>query len=91
MGMLPPTGSATGSGGLQAKLPPGTAWSPQRFAVWSGALLVLWFILSALADSGNADIARGIAGLLVFGALVVLGPGAIQNAQMLFGGSSSGS
>lgn len=85
-----PGANPSARGGFQPKLPPGTAFTPGRFAVWAGAVGVLWFVLSALSDSGNGDLARAIAGMLAFGALIVLGPGAIQNAQMMFGGSSHG-
>jgi hypothetical protein len=58
-----------------------------RFVLWIGALAILWLILSALADSGNADVARALAALIVFGALLALGPGAIGNAKGLVEGS----
>lgn len=58
----------------------------QNFLVWIGALTALWFILQALADSGNADIARGIAGLITFGAFWKLGPGALDNARKMVAG-----
>jgi hypothetical protein len=62
-------------------------FSPDRFVLWIGALAILWLILSALADTGNADIARALAALIVFGALLALGPGAIGNAKGLIEGS----
>lgn len=62
-------------------------FTPGRFVLWLGALGILWLILSALADAGNADVARSLAALIIFGALLALGPGAIGNAKGLVEGS----
>jgi hypothetical protein len=62
-------------------------FTPGRFVLWLGALGILWLILSALADTGNADVARALAALIVFGALLALGPGAIGNAKGLVASS----
>lgn len=53
---------------------------------WLGALFLLWVILSALTehgDSNSKNIARALAGLILFGALYYLGPQAITNAKQL--------
>jgi hypothetical protein len=55
----------------------------KTFVWWLGALVVLWFILSVLEESGNRTAAYSIAGLLLVGSLMFLGPQAIKNAQAL--------
>ena len=59
------------------------AFSPKRMLAWLGAMVGLWFVLTALSDGGQAGIARSLAGLLLVGAIIALGPGAISNAQAL--------
>jgi len=58
-------------------------FTPGRFVIWVGAVAILWLVLSVLSDSGNADVARAVAGLIVFGMVMALGPGAIGNARGL--------
>lgn len=55
----------------------------KQFLIWLGALVVLWFILQALADAGFGREAYAFAGLISFGALLFLGPTAIKNMQNL--------
>jgi hypothetical protein len=82
-GAITPPGTAGG----RAAPAPGGGVGPipdwQQFIIWIGALVVLWFILSALSEAGYAKEASAIGGLLVFGALMFMGPQAIQNAQAL--------
>jgi hypothetical protein len=54
------------------------------FLVWLGALGVLWLFLTMLADSGNAQVAYALAGLILGGAVLYMGPQALKNAQTLF-------
>jgi hypothetical protein len=63
------------------RVPPIADWV--QFLVWLGALVVLWLMLTALAEAGFQREAYAVAGLLIFGALVVMGPTAIDNAQHL--------
>ena len=55
----------------------------QQFLVFIGALVVLWFVLSAIDEAGYSQLANGFAGLIVAGALLFMGPTAITNAQAL--------
>lgn len=90
-GSLPPGAQGPTQNPTELTKPSNTVrveFSASRFVLWLGALATLWFILSAIADSGNADIARAIAGLLVFGSVLALGPGAIGNAKGLVEGSA---
>lgn len=73
-----PAAPQTSSG---AGPPPMADW--QQFLIWIGALAVLWFLLNAIAEGGYPDAAHGLAGLLLVGALIFMGPTAITNAQSL--------
>jgi hypothetical protein len=55
----------------------------QQFLIWIGALVVLWFILTAADEAGYGTYANGFAGVLVLGALMFMGKQAIANAQAL--------
>jgi hypothetical protein len=63
------------------QVPPMPDW--KQFLIFVGALAVLWFVLSALAEAGFASEAYAIAGLLLGGSLIFMGPQAIDNAQKL--------
>ena len=65
--------------------PGGHPFKFHEFAVWIAALALLWFILTALKEAGYPDFANGIAGLIMFGALLYLGHDAILNARQLAG------
>jgi len=86
VGSLPPVQGPAESPSVVAATPANRVrveFTPGRFVAWIGALAILWLILSALADSGNADVARAVGGLIVFGSVLALGPGAIGNARGL--------
>lgn len=86
VGSLPPVQGPAENPSVVAATPASRVrveFTPGKFAAWLGALAILWLVLSALADSGNADVARATGGLIVFGAVMALGPGAIGNAKGL--------
>ena len=74
-------------GGASSGTPPMPDW--QQFLIWTGALVVLWFILTALDEAGYPGVARGLAALILGGALLFMlpdrngRPGAISNMQAL--------
>jgi len=53
---------------------------------WLASLVLLWIILTAMSEAGPnmATFGRGLAGLILFGALFYLGPGAISNIPNLW-------
>ena len=91
MGMLPPGVAGPPENPVAVAATPANRqridFTPGRFTLWMGALAILWLILAGLADSGNADAARALAALVVVGAVMALGPGAIGNAKGLVEGS----
>jgi hypothetical protein len=77
VGATPSAASSTSSGPVQAG-----DW--QHFLLWLAALAALWLILTAAQDAGYPEFANGMAALILFGALLALGPHAIANAQLIF-------
>jgi hypothetical protein len=73
--------SSSGGGGAAPGVGPIAGW-PQ-FIIWLAALAALWFILTALAEAGYPNFAYAIAGLILTGALLKLGPHAFENARKL--------
>lgn len=69
---------------------PATAAGPaqvgdwKQFLIWIGALAALWLILTAMQDAGYPQIANGLAGLILFGAILAMGPKSITNAKLIF-------
>jgi hypothetical protein len=63
----------------------GTAAMPPNVLLWLGALFLLWLALTALHDASaaTAPYATGMAGLILVGALMYLGPTAIKNIQAI--------
>jgi hypothetical protein len=59
------------------------AFNIGEFMLWLAALAVLWMILTAIKEAGYPAFANGIAGLIIFGALLFMGKDAIANAQKL--------
>lgn len=55
----------------------------RQFLIWIAALGVLWLILSMLAETGNQRAAYSIAAVILVGALMFMGPKAIDNAKKL--------
>lgn len=95
-GFDPSPGGGIGDLPIGTPTPPGTPRTPgeanpsafetkpfdaKKFLAWLGALVVLWFVLTVMADSGEPAAAYSIAGLLMFGSLLFLGPKAIENAK----------
>ena len=75
-------GDGGGGGGAQGPgVPPMADW--KQFVVWIGAIAVLWFVLTAAAESGFQSEAYAFAGLILVGALLFMGPNAIKHAQQL--------
>jgi hypothetical protein len=79
------SGGSSGSGGSTAPdAPASQAFDTGKFLMWIGALAVLWLILTSVKEAGYPQFAYGMAGLILFGALLTLGPKAIENAQQIF-------
>jgi hypothetical protein len=71
--------SSAGGGG--PGVGPMADWKP--FVLWLGAIALLWFVLTAAAESGLQKEAYAFAGLILAGAVLFMGPDAIKHAQQL--------
>jgi len=80
-----PLAGGNDGGGAGGGEGPGVApmadWKP--FVVWLGAIAILWFVLTAAAESGFSNEAYAFAGLILVGAMLFMGPDAIKHAQQL--------
>lgn len=56
----------------------------KQFLLWLAALAALWLILTAMQDAGYPQAANGLAGLILFGSILAMGPKAIDNAKLIF-------
>jgi hypothetical protein len=82
-----PAPPAPSGGGGMPSLVGGTAPFLPEALKWLGALFLLWVILTALSEHGDANAKRiggALAGLILLGALFYLGPGAISNVKNLW-------
>jgi hypothetical protein len=86
VGTIPMPGGPTppGTPRTPAEANPNAFFDIKQFLIWLAAGGVLWLILSMLADSGNERIAYSLAALILGGAVIYMGPKAIENAQTLF-------
>jgi hypothetical protein len=75
--------------------PPGTPRTPaeanpnaffdaKQFLIWLAALAALWLFLTMLAEAGYTQFAYALAALVLGGAVLFMGPKALENAQTLF-------
>lgn len=56
----------------------------KQFLIWIAALAALWLILTAAQDAGYPEFANGMAGLILFGSILAMGPKAVTNAKLIF-------
>jgi hypothetical protein len=86
LGTVGTTGAAPASpgGSTGPALGPAQVGDWKKFLMWLAALAALWLILTAAQDAGYPEFANGMAGLILFGSVLALGPKAITNAKLIF-------
>lgn len=86
VGQIPMPGGPTppGTPRTPGEANPNAFFDAKEFLIWMAALAALWFVLTMLADMGYGQLAHGIAALILGGALIFMGPKALENAQQLF-------
>jgi hypothetical protein len=83
---IQPSGELAPSTTTQPTGQKGTDPLPVAIGKWLGALVLLWIILTALAEysDNGAIFAKALAGLILFGALYYLGPQAMSNIKNIW-------
>jgi len=85
VGAVGTTGAAPApSGGPTVAAGPAQVGDWKQFLIWIAALAALWLILTAAQDAGYPEFANGMAGLILLGAILAMGPHAIANAKLIF-------
>lgn len=81
VGTTAPAPAPSGGAAVAGPQPVGD-W--KQFLIWIAALAALWLILTAAQDAGYPEFANGMAGLILFGSILALGPKAVTNAKLIF-------